>query len=155
MKAWLAAQPNQPATIDELQALCDDFVEIYNTRRPHRSLPQRCTPAVAYTARPKAQPRDRTGDAHWRVRHDRVDTGGNVTLRVEGQLHHIGLGRTHTGTRIIMLVADLDVRIIDAATGELLRHLTLNPHRHYHGTGAPLGGPRRPYRPRKTKPTQP
>ena len=154
LKAWLRAQP-QPATISQLQALLDRFVDIYNTTRPHRSLPQRCTPAVAYTARPKAQPGDRTADTHWRVRHDRVDTAGNVTLRIQGQLHHIGIGRAHCRTRIILLVADLDVRIIDAATGELLRHLTLDPRRRYHGTGAPIGGPRRPYRPRKTKRAEP
>jgi transposase InsO family protein len=154
LKTWLRAQP-QPATIAELQALLDMFVNIYNTTRPHRALPQRSTPAVAYTARPKAQPGGRTDDIHWRVRHDRVDTGGNVTLRVHGQLHHIGVGRAHSATPVILLVADLDVRIIDAATGELLRHLTLDPNRLYHGTGARIGGPRRPYGPRKTKRTEP
>jgi hypothetical protein len=78
MKTWLRAQP-QPATIAQLQALLDVFVDIYNTRRPHRSLPGRSTPAVAYTARPKAAPGNRTNDTHYRVRHDRLDTGGNVT----------------------------------------------------------------------------
>jgi transposase InsO family protein len=155
MKAWLRAQPNQPATITQLQTLLDVFVDIYNTQRPHRSLPQRCTPAVAYTARPKASPTDRSTDTHWRVRHDRVADGGSVTLRHHGHLHHIGLGRHLTGTRIILLIADLDIRIIDAATGELYRHLTLEPSRRYHGTAAPIGGPRRPYGPRKTKPTEP
>jgi transposase InsO family protein len=155
MKVWLRAQPHQPATVAELQALLNIFVVIYNTRRPHRSLPQRCTPAVAYAARPKASPGDRSNDTHWRVRHDRVADGGNVTLRHDGHLHHIGLGRALTGTRIILLVADLDVRVIDAATGELYRHLTLNPDRRYHGTRAPIGGPRRPYGPRKTKRAEP
>jgi transposase InsO family protein len=140
MKTWLRAQP-QPATIAELQGLLDVFVDIYNTRRPHRSLPGRSTPAVAYTARPKAAPGDRSDDTHYRVRHDRVDTGGNVTLRVNGDLHHIGIGRHHARTRIILLIADLDVRVIDAATGELYRHLTLNPQRRYHGTGRPPGPP--------------
>ena len=42
-----------------------------------------------------------------------------------------------TGTRIILLVADLDVRIIHAATGEILRQLTIDPTRRYHGTGRP------------------
>ncbi|MGW1346597.1 integrase core domain-containing protein [Kribbella sp. NPDC002412] len=74
MKKWLRAQPVQPATIAELQALLDTFVECYNHRRPHRSLPQRCTPATAYAARPKATPStDRTGEVHRRVRTDRVD----------------------------------------------------------------------------------
>ena len=38
MKKWLRAQPVQPATIAELQALLDVFVDLYNTARPHRSL---------------------------------------------------------------------------------------------------------------------
>ena len=129
LKAWLRAQPDQPATIAELQALLDRFVDNYNHQRPHRSLPSTRTPAVAYTTRPKATPGDRSDDTHDRVRHDRVDDGGKVTLRVDGQLHHIGIGRTHSGTRIVLLVADLDVRIIHAATGEILRHLTLDPTR--------------------------
>ena len=137
LKAWLHAQPDQPSTIAELQTLFDRFVDIYNRQRPHRSLPARCTPAVAYTTRPKAGPGDRSDDTHYRVRHDRVATGGNVTLRLNGQLHHIAVGRAHTGTRIILLIADLDVRIIHAATGEILRHLTLDPTRRYHGTGRP------------------
>ena len=33
--------------------------------------------------------------------------------------------------------------------------LTIDPNRRYHGTGAPIGGPRRPYGPRKTKPAEP
>jgi len=144
MKQWLRAQPDQPSTIAELQTLCDRFVTIYNQQRPHRSLPHRCTPTVAYTARPKAGPGNRSNDTHFRVRHDRVAAGGNVTLRHHGQLHHIAVGRAHTGTRIIMLIADLDVRVIHAATGEILRHLTIDPTRRYHGTGQP---PRKPQRP--------
>jgi hypothetical protein len=50
-KKWLAAQPAQPTTIGELQALPDRFVDQYNHHRPHRSLPHRATPTVAYAAR--------------------------------------------------------------------------------------------------------
>jgi len=42
-----------------------------------------------------------------------------------------------------MLVHDLDVRIINAATGEILRELTLNPARNYQPTGRPPGTPRK------------
>ena len=56
-----------------------------------------------------------------------MSIAGNVTLRVAGRLRHIGLGRTYARTRVILLVQDLDVRVIDAATGELLRELTINP----------------------------
>ena len=150
MKTWLRAQPDQPATIAQLQALLDRFVGIYNRQRPHRSLPRSSTPAAAYAARPKAAPGDRSDDTHYRVRHDRVDTGGNVTLRVAGHLHHIGLGRQHARTRVLLLIADLDVRIINATTGELYRHLTLDPTHRYHGTGRPPGPP--PRKPRQPDP---
>jgi transposase InsO family protein len=144
MKKWLRAQPAQPATIAELQALIDAFVDAYNHHRPHRSLPHRATPATAYTARPKAGPSaDRSVDTHDRVRTDKIDTTGCVTLRLAGRLHHIGIGRTHTGTHVLLLVQDLHVRVIDAATGELLRELTIDPTRDYQATGRPPGPTRR------------
>ncbi|MEV4708619.1 hypothetical protein, partial [Actinoplanes sp. NPDC049316] len=61
------------------------------------------------------------------------------TLRYGGQLYSIGLGRTHTGTHVLILVQDLNIRIIDAATGELLRELTLDPTKRYQPTGRPPG----------------
>ena len=61
----------------------------------------------------------------------RVDKSGTVTLRVAGQLRHIGIGRTHTGTHVILLVQDLDIRVVNAATGELLRDLTIDPDKDY------------------------
>jgi transposase InsO family protein len=144
MKKWLRAQPDQPATLAELQTLIDHFVTAYNHHRPHQSLPHRATPATAYTARPKATPSaDRDGDTHDRVRTDRVDSTGCVTLRVNGRLHHIGVGRTHAGTHVLLLVQDLHVRVIDAATGELLRELTIDPTRDYQPTGRPPGPTRK------------
>jgi transposase InsO family protein len=140
LKKWLLAQSAQPRTITALQALLDVFVPAYNNDRPHRSLPHRATPATAYTARPKATPgADRSRDTHDRVRTDRIDTTGCVTLRLNGRLHHIGIGRTHAGTHVLLLVQDLDIRIIDAATGELLRQLVLDPSRNYQPTGRPPG----------------
>jgi hypothetical protein len=59
-------------------------VESSARRRPHRSLPHRATPAAVYQARPKANPGTRT-DIHERVRTDRVDEAGSVTLRVAGR----------------------------------------------------------------------
>jgi transposase InsO family protein len=143
MKNWLRAQPRQPATLAELQSLLDAFAGIYNTRRPHRSLPGRATPVTAYAARPKAAPGDRTADTHDRVRTDRIDATGLVTLRHNGRLHHIGIGRAHAGTRVLLLVQDLHIRVINADTGELLRELTLNPDRDYQPTGKPAGWPKK------------
>ncbi len=152
MKKWLAAQPVQPATIADLQGLLDAFVATYNHRRPHRSLPQRATPATIYAARPKATPGDRDADTHDRVRRDRVDTTGVVTLRVAGRLHHIGIGRTHARTHVLLLVQDLHIRVVHAATGELLREVTLDPTRDYQPTGAPKGPTRDPHKTNNPEP---
>ena len=122
----------QPTTLSDLQTLLEDFVEEYNHRRPHRSLPHHATPATAYSARPKATPTsDRHTDSHDRTRHDIVSTAGNVTLRIAGQQRHIGVGRTHARTRVILLVQDLHVRVVNAATGELLRELIIDPNKDY------------------------
>jgi transposase InsO family protein len=140
MKKWLRRQPVQPATLEQLQTLLDTFRVEYNQRRPHRSLPHRATPDTVYNARPKATPSaDRSAETHDRVRTDRLDNSGCVTLRVNGRLHHIGVGRTHARTPVLLLVQDLNVRIVNAATGELLRELTLDPTRDYQGTGRPPG----------------
>jgi transposase InsO family protein len=138
LKRWLTAHPHQPATIVELQALLEVFVDHYNHERPHRSLPERCTPADAYHQRPKATAGQR-GDSHDRVRHDVIDKSGKISLRVNGRMHHIGLGAEHRGTRVIVLAHDLDVRVIDAATGELIRQLTIDPTKDYQALGRPPG----------------
>ncbi len=153
LKRWLRGQP-VAATLTELQTQLDAFVDIYNHHRPHRSLPHHTTPAVAYLARPKAGPGNNHPDPEFRVRHDRINNG-RVSLRVDGHMHHIGLGRTLNGTRVVVLVTGYDVRVIHATTGEILRTLTIDPERRYHGTGAPIGGPRRPYGPRKKNQPEP
>jgi hypothetical protein len=82
----------------ELQTLCDTFVNYDNTQRPHRSL-NRQTPLAAYQARPKATPTvSGQTEPQARVRRDVVDSDGKLTLRYPGQLHHIGIGRTHART---------------------------------------------------------
>ena len=146
LKNWLRHQPDQPTTVPDLQWLLDQFVDEYNHRRPHRSLPHRSPPAVAYAARPKAAPAGRD-DLHHRVRTDIVDTSGKVTLRHDGHLYKIGIGREHARTRILMLIAELDIRVINAATGEIIRTLTLDTTRTYQPTGKPVGAPRKPKHP--------
>jgi hypothetical protein len=58
---------------------------------------------------------------------------------VAGRLRHIGIGRTHAGTDIHLLIQDLHVTVVNAATGEILRDLLIDPNRDYHGTGRPPG----------------
>lgn len=132
IKNWLAARDPQPATITELQAQLDTFRDYYNHQRPHRAC-DRQTPAETWHARPRAIP-SRQGQLiseHFRVRKDRVDTDGKLTLRHGSRLHHIGIGRTFAGTRVLMLIRDLDIRIITEHNGELIRELTLDPTRDY------------------------
>lgn len=135
LKRYLARQA--PAkTLSELQAQLDAFCHYYNAIRPHRALGGR-TPLQAYSSRVKARPaREALPDTHFRVRHDKVDAAGTVTLRHDSRLHHIGLGRAHKGKPIKLLVADRDIRILDAQTGKLIRRLTLDPSRDYQ----PIGG---------------
>jgi hypothetical protein len=137
LKRFLAKQP-KAATLADLQTQLDAFVDEYNHRRPHRSMPHQATPATSYTIRPKAAPGERL-DTHDRVRTDHIDQAGVITLRVAGRLHHIGVGRTYTGTRVLILVQDLNITIINTVTGELLRQLTLDPTTDYQPTGAPKG----------------
>ena len=141
LKKWLTHQP-RATTLTELQTQLDTFIDEYNHRRPHRSLPHNATPATIYNSRPKADPATRI-DTHNRVRTDRVDQAGSITLRHNGRLHHIGIGRIHHRTRVLILVHDLNITIINAATGEVLRELTLDPTRDYQPTGAPKGPTRK------------
>ena len=131
LKNWLAHQP--PATtIADLQAQLDTFADYYNHHRPHRGV-GRQTPATAWTARPRAIPA-RQGiqiSEHFRVRKDRVDRDGKLTLRHASRLHHIGIGRRWAGTPVLMLIRDLNIRIITENTGELVRQLVLDPSRDY------------------------
>lgn len=92
----------------------------------------RRTPAQAFAARTKASPRRPgiTVPAQHRVRRDRVDSGGNVTLRYQSRLRHLGVGRRYAGTRVMLLVADRDVRVINE-DGELLAEFTINPIKDY------------------------
>jgi len=134
MKRWLGKQP-PAASVADLQAQLDWFRDYYNTVRPHRAL-GRTTPAKAFAARPRAAP-GRPGapfPSHYRIRRDRIDSSGVVTLRYDSRLHHIGLGRRHAGTRVLILVADLDVRVV-SEDGELLRELVLDPSRDYQPQG--------------------
>jgi hypothetical protein len=54
-------------------------------------------------------------------------------------MYSIGIGRTHTGTRVIVLSQGLEIRVINAATRELLRELVLDTSKRYQGTGRPPG----------------
>jgi transposase InsO family protein len=128
LKRYLAKR--SPArTLAELQEQLDAFAHYYNVIRPHRALGGR-TPLQAYSSRVKARPAGAAPSTYFRVREDRVDETGKVSLRYDSKLYKIGLGRAHKGRVIKLLIADLNVRVIDS-NGELIRELTLDPTRVY------------------------
>jgi transposase InsO family protein len=128
LKRWLAKRP-AGAEVRALQRDLDRFRSYYNDERPHRALGRR-TPIEAFAARPRATPSGLKLPEHTRIRRDRIDGSGAVTLRHDSRLHHIKVGRRFAGTRVVMLVAGLDVRIV-SEDGELLRELVLDPSKSY------------------------
>jgi transposase InsO family protein len=134
LKAYLAKQ-DPASSVAELQVHVDRFVAYYNDERPHRAR-GRMTPREAYEARDRARPSGVPIDARSgvRVRRDRVDRNGKLTLRHRGKLHHIGVGRVHRNTPVVMLVRGLEVRIV-GLDGELIREFMLDPSRDYQPLG--------------------
>lgn len=134
LKRWLERQDrvHLPA---ELQLQLEEFGDYYNNIRPHRAR-GRITPAEAFNSKPKATPAGPLIDPppNYRVRYDRVDKDGKLTLRHNSRLHHIGVGRRHRLKRILMLIVDLDIRVV-TEDGELIRHLQLDPTRDYQPQG--------------------
>jgi transposase InsO family protein len=139
LKRYLAKQA--PAhSLAHLQLQLDTFRSYYNHHRPHRALAGR-TPLVAFTARLKAHPAAPQPATHFRVRKDRTDLKGTVTLRYLSRLPHIPLGAAHKHKRVTLLVAGRHVRVV-AEDGAVLRELTLDPQRDYQPLGTPPGPPR-------------
>lgn len=129
LKRYLAKQ-DPASTKKQLQVQLDGFVDYYNRVRPHRAIGRR-PPIEVFEARERAYPTGPKIDAAgYRVRHDRIDKRGAVTLRHRGRLHHIGVGAAFKGWRVVLLVAGLEVRILDLE-GNQLRRLKLDPSRDY------------------------
>ncbi|HTW06394.1 MAG TPA: IS481 family transposase [Acidimicrobiales bacterium] len=137
LKRWLAKQP-RPASVEQLQSLLDQFRAYYNNLRPHRAIGRR-TPAEAYAAREKAAPKAPVlPSGHYRLRRDRVDKMGKVSLRYQSRLRHIGLGRAHAGQRVLLLIAERDVRVL-SEDGELIGTCTIDPANGYQALQPPRG----------------
>jgi hypothetical protein len=125
LKKWLRKKP-AAASLAELQAQIDRFVHVYNEERPHTA--RGCPPMHAWRALDKATIKldGQPLLAHTKVRRDRIDHTGCFTLRYRSKLHHVGVGRAHKGKRVLILMADLDIRVIDE-DGVTLRHFELDP----------------------------
>jgi transposase InsO family protein len=130
LQRWLRSRP--PArTLTELQGQLDEFREHYNEQRPHRAL-QRRTPGEAYRVTPKAAPAS-NGHApgHYRLRYDRLDNKGKMTIRRAGRMHHLHAGVEHARKRVLAFADDHQVTVADLATGEVLSTHLIEPTKAY------------------------
>lgn len=128
-KKWLSQQ--KPArTIEQLQVQLDEFRNVYNTKRPHRALEMK-TPQRAYEATIKATPKQAKEKEHYRVRNDRVDQFGKLSLRRAGKIHHLGVGVHHGHKVILMIVDHFKVTVVEKKTGEVLSQHEIDSSRNY------------------------
>ena len=129
LKRWLTARP-RPRTLTELQAQLDEFREHYNERRPHRAL-DRSTPGETYRATLKALPAPTRTQGHYRLRYDRLDPQGKMSLRRGGRMHHLGTGIKNARKRVLALADDHQIIVIDLETSEVLSTHLIDPSKSY------------------------
>ena len=127
LKRFLARNNPQPHSPNSKPPSTDSSTTTTNTG--HTRALERRTPRQVFDAKIKAHPAGHP-TTHFHVRRDTVDHHGTITLRYQSRLHHIGMGARQRGQRVLLLIADRDIRII-TPDGELLRRLTLDPTRDY------------------------
>lgn len=129
LKRFLTAQP--PArTLPELEHQLNSFHDHYNEHRPHRARNQ-VTPGTAYRATAKALPASPRPVGAFRLRYDRIDSTGSISLRHAGRMRHAHIGRDHAGTRILAIIDDHTVTITRIDTAEIIAINTIDPERGY------------------------
>ena len=102
----------------------------YNTVRPHRAIGRR-TPIEAFNARSKASPTGPKIDvAGYRVLRNKVDSGGRIAVKYRARQYHVGIGKRFCGTRVIVLVAGRQIKVL-LPDGTPVRHFTLDPTHDY------------------------
>ena len=127
MKKWLDSRP-APAIIDDLNTALATFQHVYNIERIHSA--KKTTPWAAYIGAPKDAPTPLPEDKT-RYRTDRIDKQGKVSLRYDSRMYSIGVGRTHARTRVVLIIKDRHIIIVDKRTGEILKDFILDPTRRY------------------------
>lgn len=118
-----------PASLALLQLQLDSFRNRYNQDRPHEAASGR-TPLQAFEARLKAHPALPSSQVQYRVRRDRLDAGGKVTVRYLGRLRHLYVSYRRRGQPVTLLIAGAHLSAI-AEDGSILRELTLDASRDY------------------------
>ena len=98
-------------------------------QRPHRSAAGR-TPFQAFNARLKAQSTAAAPPVQYRVRRDKLDSYGKVTVRYLGQLRHLYVSYRRRHQPVTLLIAGAVLKVV-AEDGSVLRELTLDASRRY------------------------
>jgi len=132
LKRFLSRQAGAE-NIAHLQLQLDAFRLYYNQQRPHSSA-QGQTPFQAFHARIKAGPSQAPSALQYRVRRDKLDGGGKVTIRHLGRLRHLYVSYKHKRQPVTLLVAGASVKVV-AEDGSILRELTLDADRGYQQVG--------------------
>jgi transposase InsO family protein len=129
LKKWLDKQ-NPAQDLAQLQQQLNEFQNVYNRSRPHRALGGK-TPKQVYDAGVKAGPDKESIAYEWRIRHDKVDKAGKLTLRRAGKLHHMGVAKEYAGQHVLMLIDRSTVTITVQETGEILSKHLIEPEKNY------------------------
>lgn len=124
LKKWLRAQ-DQPATIEELNELLQQFRAFYNHHRPHRAL-RGDTPAEAFQATEKARPAERPFPQPVFVTRNIVNPGSGGL--VVGP-YNVNVGRRWSGHACDAIRDGNHIVIFSGTT--IVRELTANPHLRY------------------------
>lgn len=132
LKRFLSRQATAES-LAHLQLQLDAFRLYYNQQRPHSSA-QGQTPFQAFHARIKAGPSPASSVIQYRVRRDKLDAGGKVTIRHLGRLRHLYVSYKHKRQPVTLLIAGASVKVV-AEDGSILRELTLDPERGYQPVG--------------------
>jgi hypothetical protein len=124
LKKWLRAQ-TIPATVDDLNALLDEFRGFYNQRRPHKEL-HGATPAEFFTATQKARPADQPlPEPVFVSRHTVGEKSGNVFVPP----YKVNVGRRWAGHECDSIRVGDHIAIFSGAA--LVREFIADPTRNY------------------------
>jgi transposase InsO family protein len=139
---WLRRR--RPRTVTELQALLEEFMDLFNNDRPHQAH-DGATPMSVYLARAKVAPSGIIIDTNPIVTQVKVSARGEIRT---GR-HTIQLGRRWQAARVTVIREDLNVTVLSDT--EVIRKLVLDPDRRYQGNGRPYPRSPRPH-PRRVLP---
>lgn len=120
LKKWLTARP-QPETVSELQDLLDEFSDIYNNQRPHRSI-QRRTPGDVFATVPKTAPEAFSVLDETTVHYNTVDKAGRVEIPGPAS---ISIGNRYTAKTATTIRTGNNAHVF--INNELVRHLVIDP----------------------------